>query len=153
MKVFTIAPDFELPDISGKLIHLSDYHDKKNVVLILLRGFMCPFCRALLARLRDDYAAFTSRDAEILALGPDSPEAFRRYWQAERLPFPGLPDPQHIVADIYGQEVNLLKLGRMPAMMLIDKKSQVRYQHYGTSMADVADSNLILGMLDRINRE
>ena len=153
MKVFTVSPDFELVDVQGKPIRLSDYRGKKNVVLVFLRSFMCPFCRAQLARFRDDYAEFTQRDAEILAVGPDSLEAFQRYWRDEALPFPGLPDPQHSIADLYGQEVNLLKLGRMPAMMLVDKKGQVRYQHYGTSMADVADSKLVLNLLDRINGE
>ena len=152
MKVFTIPPDFELPDTQGKMVRLSEFQGKKNVVLIFLRSFLCPFCRAQLGRFRDDYAEFTARDAEILAIGPNSLDAFRRFWRDEALPFLGLPDPEHSVADIYGQEVNLLKLGRMPAMMLIDKKGQVRYQHYGTSMADVADSNLILNLLDRINR-
>jgi peroxiredoxin len=153
MKVFSIPPDFELPDSQGNPVHLSDYLGRKNVVLVFLRSFLCPFCRAQLARFRDDYAEFTARDAEILAVGPNSPAAFRRYWSDEALPFPGLPDPQHSVADIYGQEVNLLKLGRMPAMMLVDKKGRVRYQHYGTSMADVADSNLVLNLLDKINHE
>ena len=153
MKVFTTPPDFELADLQGHPIRLSSFKGSKNVVLIFLRSFLCPFCRAQLARFRQDYAEFTVRQAEILALGPDSQEAFRRYWEKEALPFPGLPDPQHSVADLYGQEVNLLKLGRMPAMMLVDKNGQVRYQHYGTSMADVADSNLILNMLDKINSE
>ncbi len=34
------APDFELKDTNGKTIRLSDYFQKKNVVLALLRGFM-----------------------------------------------------------------------------------------------------------------
>jgi hypothetical protein len=35
--------------------------------------------------------------------------------------------------------------------MLIDKKEQVRYQHYSDSMADIPENSLILGMLDKIN--
>ena len=34
------APDFDLPDIDGNTVRLSDFRGKKNVVLILLRGFM-----------------------------------------------------------------------------------------------------------------
>jgi peroxiredoxin len=34
------APDFELPDIHGKKIHLSDFRGQKVVVLAFLRGFM-----------------------------------------------------------------------------------------------------------------
>ncbi len=34
------APDFELDDINGNKIHLSDFFGKQNVVLVFLRGFM-----------------------------------------------------------------------------------------------------------------
>ena len=34
------APDFELDDVNGDQIHLSDFLGKQNVVLVFLRGFM-----------------------------------------------------------------------------------------------------------------
>jgi peroxiredoxin len=34
------APDFALPDFNGQEIALSDFKDKKNVVLVFNRGFM-----------------------------------------------------------------------------------------------------------------
>lgn len=97
-------------------------------------------------------AAFTARDAVILAVGPDGPKAFQRYWQSEHLPFTGLPDPIHRVADLYGQEWNIFKLGRVPALLLIDKKGRIRYQHYGESMSDIPENSLVLGLLDEANR-
>lgn len=36
----TLAPDFELEDVQGSLVRLSDFRDKKPVVLAFLRGFM-----------------------------------------------------------------------------------------------------------------
>ena len=33
------APDFELQDINGHLVHLSDFHGKP-IVLAFLRGFL-----------------------------------------------------------------------------------------------------------------
>jgi len=35
-----LAPDFELEDINGKLVRLSDFRDSQPVVLAFLRGFM-----------------------------------------------------------------------------------------------------------------
>lgn len=35
-----LAPDFELEDINGKLVRLSDFRGSKPVVLAFLRGFM-----------------------------------------------------------------------------------------------------------------
>ena len=33
------APNFELPDYSGKMVRLSDFQGKKSVVLVFNRGF------------------------------------------------------------------------------------------------------------------
>lgn len=34
------APDFKLKDFTGKSYQLSDYHSKKNVLLVFNRGFI-----------------------------------------------------------------------------------------------------------------
>ena len=36
----TPAPDFELVDYTGKTFRLSDYQNKKSIVLVLNRGFV-----------------------------------------------------------------------------------------------------------------
>jgi peroxiredoxin len=36
----TPAPDFELPDFTGKTVRLSDFRGKTNVLLVFNRGFM-----------------------------------------------------------------------------------------------------------------
>jgi peroxiredoxin len=33
------APDFELTDVQGNTVRLSDYRDKKHVLLVFTRGF------------------------------------------------------------------------------------------------------------------
>ncbi len=79
--------------------------------------------------------------------------AHRRYWSENQLPYPGLPDPKHMVANLYGQEWNLFKLGRVPALLLVDKLGQIRYQHYSASMSDLPENELILALLDNLNQE
>ncbi len=106
-----------------------------------------------MAQLRRDYDRFVERDAEIVVVGPEGQKAFADYWQRERLPFVGLPDPEHIVLKRYGQKVNLFKLGRMPAQVVVDKTGQVRYVHYGHAMSDIPSNGEILTLLDGLNRE
>jgi peroxiredoxin Q/BCP len=106
-----------------------------------------------MAQLRQDYQEFVDRDAAILVVGPEDRAAFEQYWHKESLPFVGLPDPDHTVADLYGQQVKLLKLGRMPAMMVIDKTGQIRHSHYGHSMQDIPPNARVLSLLDDLNRE
>jgi peroxiredoxin len=104
-----------------------------------------------LARLRDGYAEFTERDAEILAIGPDSLEKFANYWEENHIPFPGLPDPNKQVSKIYKQEVNLFKLGRMPLNAVLDRKGFIRFIHYGYSMSDIPDNETLLQVIDELN--
>lgn len=39
IEISASAPDFELPDFSGRLVRLSDYRDQRHVVLVFNRGF------------------------------------------------------------------------------------------------------------------
>jgi peroxiredoxin len=104
-----------------------------------------------MAQLRQDYLQFVARDIEVVVVGPEDARAFAAYWQKESLPFIGLPDPTHSVLKLYGQEVNLFKLGRMPAQVLIDKAGVARFVHYGHSMSDIPKNEEILALGDEIN--
>jgi peroxiredoxin len=100
-----------------------------------------------MAQLRQDYQQYVKLDAEIVVAGPEKAEAFREYWAKEDLPFIGLPDPEHKVLKLYGQEVKLFKLGRLPAQVLIDKSGKVRFVHYGHSMADIPENEEIINLI------
>ena len=104
-----------------------------------------------MAQLRRDYDEFVKRQAVVLVVGPENAEAFRMYFRENSLPFTGLPDPEHSVLKLYGQEVNLFKLGRMPAQVLIDRQGVVRYAHYGHSMSDIPENAELLSLLDEMN--
>ena len=39
VKVGQLAPDFSLEDVNGKVITLSDFRDKKSVILVFYRGY------------------------------------------------------------------------------------------------------------------
>ncbi len=40
MKVFTIAPDFELNDYNDNPVRLAQFNKQKHIVLVFLRGFV-----------------------------------------------------------------------------------------------------------------
>jgi peroxiredoxin len=103
-----------------------------------------------MAQLRQDYPQFVAGDVEVVVVGPEDARAFAEYWQKESLLFTGLPDPTHSVLRLYGQEVNLFKLGRMPAQVLIDKAGIARFVHYGHSMSDIPKNEEILSLVDEI---
>lgn len=106
-----------------------------------------------MAQLRHDHQEFVDRQAVILVLGPENAQAFATYWQENDLPFIGLPDPKASVLKLYGQEVNLFKLGRMPAQVVVDLQGTARYVHYGHAMSDIPENAEMLALLDEINAE
>jgi len=103
-----------------------------------------------MAQLRRDYEKFVERGAEVVVVGPEKPEKFASYWSRESLPFVGLPDPKHRVLKLFGQQVKIFKLGRMPAQVLVDKQGTARYVHYGHSMSDIPENQELLSLLDEI---
>ena len=101
-----------------------------------------------MAQLRQDYEKFVKQDTEILVSGPEDANAFRDYWVKENLPFIGLPDPEHKVLKLYGQEVKIFKFGRLPAQVMIDKSGKVRFVHYGHSMSDIPENKELLELIE-----
>ena len=101
-------------------------------------------------QFRSTYKEFQMRDIEIIAIGPDSPEAFKEYWEAHDLPFIGCADQGSKVADRYYQEVNLFKLGRMPAEFIIDPTGIIRFVHYGASMSDIPEPSDLLEIINKL---
>jgi len=104
-----------------------------------------------MAQLRQDYQQFVQRQAQIIAVGPEDAKAFQAYWREHELPFIGLPDPRASVLKLYGQEVNLFKLGRMPAQVIVDRSGMARFVHYGHSMSDIPENVEVLALLDLLN--
>jgi peroxiredoxin Q/BCP len=103
--------------------------------------------------LRQDYQQFIDRNAQVVVVSPEDASAVSRTWQKEQFPFVALPDPDHHVADTYGQQVKLLKLGRLPGLMVIDADGYVRYRHYGSSMRDIPQNQEILDLLEALNQQ
>lgn len=100
-----------------------------------------------MAQLRQDYQRYEALNTVIVVIGPESAESFRKYWISNDLQFIGLPDPEHRILKLYGQEVKLFKLGRLPAQMLIDKTGMLRFVHYGHSMSDIPTNDEILSLI------
>ncbi len=106
-----------------------------------------------MSQLRQDYATFLEKNSDIVVIGPETADKFNDYWTEHDLPYIGLPDPKHEVLKLYGQEIKMLKFGRMPAQVMIDRNGIARYIHYGSSMSDIPRNEELLGLLDELNRE
>ena len=83
----------------------------------------------------------------MVAVGPDGAQAFHDYFGREHLPFRGVPDPGGRLLRALGQEVNWLKLGRMPALLAVAPGGEVTHVHHGRSMSDLPDIDRALAAL------
>jgi peroxiredoxin len=106
-----------------------------------------------MAQLRQDYREFVARNAEVLIVSPEDAPEVAGFWREQKMPMPGLVDPGHEVANRYGQEVKLLKFGRMPSMIVLDRSGAVRFEHRGNGMQDIPPNQQVLTLLDELNHE
>lgn len=95
------APDFALPDDTGKTIRLSDFRGRK-VVLYFYPKDDTPGCTKEACGFRDMYPAYMEAGAVILGLSPDDVKSHAKFKQKYNLPFTLLADPEHKVIEQYG---------------------------------------------------
>ena len=104
-------------------------------------------------QLHQEYDRFQDMATEIIVIGPEKPPAFKKYFTENELPFIGIPDEHQKVLKLYGQKVNLFKLGRMPGQMLIDQSGILRHVHYGHSMKDIPSNEEIFTLIEGLRTE
>jgi len=95
------APDFSLPDETGKTHKLSDYRGKP-VVLYFYPADDTPGCTAEACDLRDDYHKYQKAGAVILGVSPDDETSHDAFKKKYKLPFTLLADKGHKVCELYG---------------------------------------------------
>ncbi|MGH2582130.1 MAG: thioredoxin-dependent thiol peroxidase [Anaerolineales bacterium] len=101
LKIGQPAPDFTLPDETGKKHKLSDYRGK-TVVLYFYPKDDTPGCTKEACNFRDDYMKYKAMGAQILGVSPDSVKSHEKFKNKYSLPYPLLADEGHKVCDLYG---------------------------------------------------
>lgn len=100
LAVGTPAPDFSLPDESGRIITLSALKGR-NVVLVFYPGDDTPGCTRQLSEFRDRWEALRERGIEVFGVNPQGAAAHARFRAKFQFPFPLLVDKGRAVAKLY----------------------------------------------------
>jgi peroxiredoxin Q/BCP len=95
------APQFSLPDETGKVHKLSDYRGK-TVVLFFYPADDTPGCTLEACNFRDDYSEYSNAGAQLLGVSPDDVESHEKFKTKFNLPYPLLADEGHKVCELYG---------------------------------------------------
>jgi peroxiredoxin len=118
------APDFDLPaaDRDGR-ISLSDYYRRGPVLLLLLRGLYCSFCRRHISRLKSSCDMLQSAGIPMLGVVIASAERSRLYFRYRNAPcFSVAAAPDRSVHRAYG----LPAVVRTPEMIAVFTASPPR---------------------------
>ena len=154
--------DFDVKDIYGKPINLSQYEGKK-VVLSFFRDAACPFCNFRVYELTNNYKSWKNKDIEIVAVFSSTDAEVRRFVAQHPRPFRLVSDPELSIYEKYGVEHSsfallkallfkmprivrgILRGGRpkpnpnvklVPADFLIDANGKISEVWYGRDTSD-----------------
>lgn len=122
------APDFELKDQDGQARRLSDYREKKSVVLVFYPLAFSGICTAELCQLRDDLPSFDNEETATVAVSVDSPYVLKAFAEREGYSFTLLSDfwPHGEVARAYGV-FNQERGFAIRGTFIVDKQGIVRH--------------------------
>lgn len=97
------APDFALPAVHREgTITLADYRGRTPLLLAILRGLYCPFCRRALVQLSAMSGRLRGAGAEILAVVATDPDKARLYFRLRPAAMPLAADPGCTTHAAYG---------------------------------------------------
>jgi peroxiredoxin len=121
-QVGALAPDFELKNLKGETVRLSDYQGKP--VLVNFWATWCAPCKLEMPNFQKYYAKYPGQ-FEILAIEFGEPQdTVSRFVRDMRLTFPILSDPDAKVHALY-------RFLGYPTSYVIDQKGVLRFQHVG----------------------
>lgn len=96
------APDFELPNVRGGNIQLSEKLKQGPVVLSFYRGGWCPFCNLEFKALSDILPEIQNKGASLIGISPELPDTSLSTIEKHNLPFEVLSDVGNKIAEKYG---------------------------------------------------
>ncbi|MGD1898286.1 MAG: peroxiredoxin-like family protein [Phormidesmis sp.] len=102
LKVGDKAPDFTLPDPTGKPVKLSELLTNGPVVINFYRGQWCPYCNLEIRAFQQLLPAFQQANAQVIAISPELPDNSLSITEKHELAFPVLSDIGNTVARSYG---------------------------------------------------
>jgi peroxiredoxin Q/BCP len=126
VKVGDKAPDFTLPSQIGDNVTLSEFFDKKNVILYFYPKDETVGCTKEACTFRDNYEELTKLGAEVLGVSGQSVESHKSFATHYGLPFILLSDQDNKVRELYGVPSTM---GIIPGRVtyIIDKNGIVRH--------------------------
>ena len=95
------APDFTLPDATGRLVALSERLKEGPVVVTFYRGEWCPYCNLTLNAFQRALPGIREAGASLIAISPQRPDDALTMREKHELEYDVLSDEEQKVIDAY----------------------------------------------------
>jgi peroxiredoxin Q/BCP len=125
IKVDERAPEFTLPDDTGKDRSLTQLLSAGTIVLYFYPADFTPGCTRQACLLRDIHTEIKRAGLTVVGISPQNPESHAKFKVQHKLPFVLLSDEHKTVAKMYGVN-GPLGIGVRRASFLIDGSRRVR---------------------------
>ncbi len=134
------APNFQLRDMNGQIVSLSDLRGK--VVLLNFWATWCGPCRIEMPAMERLYRTYERKDFEILAVSTDAQgtAVTRPFQQENKLTFPILHDADFRVGLSYGART-------LPMTFMVDRQGIVRQHIFGARDWEAPEAHQLIEML------
>ncbi|MCO7176195.1 peroxiredoxin-like family protein [Sporolactobacillus kofuensis] len=174
LKIGDKAPNFSLPNPSGKIVNLSDELTKGPVILNFYRGGWCPYCNLELRAYQRALPEIHELGAQIIAISPQTPDASLTTQEKDALEFPVLSDKDGEVANhyqlIFKLQDYLIDLYRQagfdleksngnqkwelpkPATFVLDQKGTIIFAHVSSDYKERTDPTKVLTIIRNMNK-
>ncbi|NEQ54220.1 MAG: AhpC/TSA family protein [Leptolyngbya sp. SIO3F4] len=166
------APDFELPDATGKFVRLSELLKQGPVVINFYRGEWCPYCNLELRAFQSLLPEFKQAGASLVAISPELPDHSLSVTEKHNLDFAVLSDVGNKVSRQYGLVFTLDKSLQpiykkfgidipasngddsyelpMPATYVIDPSGRIRYAFAEADYTQRAEPEDVLAVVNEL---
>jgi len=153
----TKAPLFTLKSKTSdglKDISLADNFGKKNTLLLFFPLAFTGVCTQELCEISAGFSAYSSLNAEVLAISVDSPFSQEAWAQKEKISIPLLSDLNKKTATDYGVLLSdLIGLGSVSARaaFIIDKNGVIQFSEQTPTPKELPDFNAIKTALQKLS--
>jgi peroxiredoxin len=151
------APDFTLPGLDGKVIHLNETAADHRVALIVLRGwpgYQCPLCTQQVHDLVRGASDLRKRQVKMLFVYPGPSQDLKahatEFLQNKDWPkdFLFVTDPDYSMVNAYGLRWNEKNETAYPSAFVIDRGNKIRFAQISKEHGGRVKLNDLLKVLD-----
>ncbi|MFL6239412.1 MAG: thioredoxin-dependent thiol peroxidase [Actinomycetes bacterium] len=137
------APDFSLPDDTGKTVRLKDFRGRR-VVVYFYPAALTPGCTKQACDFRDNLKALDRAGVDVLGISPDKPEKLVKFRKEHELNFPLLSDPEREVLTAYGAFGKKMMYGKevtgvIRSTFVVDAKGKLEHAAYAVKATGHVD--------------